>query len=52
MSASIHALIIGGGIADPAVALFLKKAGISAAVYEAYPYTEGVGGGSTLHPTA
>jgi 2-polyprenyl-6-methoxyphenol hydroxylase-like FAD-dependent oxidoreductase len=31
------ALIIGGGIAGPATAIALHKAGISAAVYEAYP---------------
>ena len=31
------ALIIGGGIAGPALALFLKRAGIDAAVYEAKP---------------
>lgn len=46
----MHALIIGGGTAGPALSLFLKKAGISAAVYEAYPYTEGVGGGLSLAP--
>ena len=31
------ALIIGGGIAGPALALFLKRAGIDAVVYEAKP---------------
>lgn len=31
-----HALIIGGGIGGPALALFLKKVGISSTVYEAY----------------
>ena len=40
-----HVLIIGGGIGGPALALFLKKAGISCAVYEAHPFTERVGGG-------
>src|SRR4030088_2493742 len=50
MNSSRHALIIGGGIAGPALALFLKKAGISSAVYEGYPYTEGVGGGLRLAP--
>jgi 2-polyprenyl-6-methoxyphenol hydroxylase-like FAD-dependent oxidoreductase len=43
-------LIAGGGVGGPALALFLKKAGISCAVYEAYPYTEGVGGGLNLAP--
>lgn len=32
-----HALIIGGGIAGPATAMALHKAGIDATVYEAYP---------------
>jgi 2-polyprenyl-6-methoxyphenol hydroxylase-like FAD-dependent oxidoreductase len=43
-------LIIGGGIAGPALALFLQKAGIESVVYEAYPYKEGVGGGLGLAP--
>jgi 2-polyprenyl-6-methoxyphenol hydroxylase-like FAD-dependent oxidoreductase len=45
-----HVLIIGGGSADPARSLFLKNAGISSTVYEAYPYTEGVGAGFNLAP--
>jgi 2-polyprenyl-6-methoxyphenol hydroxylase-like FAD-dependent oxidoreductase len=45
-----HVLIIGGGIAGPALALFLRKAGISCAVYEAYPQGTGVGGGFNLAP--
>lgn len=43
-----HILIIGGGIAGAALSLFLQKAGISCAVYEAYPYTERVGGGLNI----
>lgn len=39
---SMHALIIAGGIAGPAMSLFLKKAGISSTVYEAYPYMQGI----------
>ncbi|HZE37547.1 MAG TPA: NAD(P)/FAD-dependent oxidoreductase [Stackebrandtia sp.] len=40
-----RALVIGGGIAGPVTALALHKAGIEAAVYEAYETTaEGVGG--------
>jgi 2-polyprenyl-6-methoxyphenol hydroxylase-like FAD-dependent oxidoreductase len=39
------AIIIGGGIAGPATALALHKAGIQASVYEAYPATtDGIGG--------
>jgi 2-polyprenyl-6-methoxyphenol hydroxylase-like FAD-dependent oxidoreductase len=45
-----HVLIVGGGVAGPALALFLKKAGISSAVYESHSYTEGVGGGLGLAP--
>jgi len=43
-------LIIGGGIGGLALALFLRKAGIACAVYEAFPYKEGVGGGLNLAP--
>ena len=43
-----HILIIGGGIAGPALALFLQKSAISCAVYEAYPYNEGVRGGLNI----
>jgi 2-polyprenyl-6-methoxyphenol hydroxylase-like FAD-dependent oxidoreductase len=43
-------LIVGGGVAGPALALFLRKAGIASAVYEAHPFVEGVGGGLGLAP--
>jgi 2-polyprenyl-6-methoxyphenol hydroxylase-like FAD-dependent oxidoreductase len=43
-------IIIGGGIAGTALALFLYKAGISCAIYEAYDYKDGVGGGLGLAP--
>lgn len=43
------ALIIGGGIAGPAAAIALQKAGISAVIYEARPGSaEGVGAFLTL----
>jgi len=45
-----HVLIIGGGIGGPALSLFLQKAGISSAVYEAYPYREGAGVGFNIAP--
>src|ERR1700682_2949209 len=44
------ALIIGGGIAGPVTAIFLKKAGIDAEVYEAWPYSTGIGGGLQIAP--
>jgi len=44
MTAAKTALVIGGGIAGPATAMALRKAGIEATVYEAYPSTaDGVG---------
>lgn len=44
------ALIIGAGIAGPVTAIFLKKAGIDAEVYEAWPYSSGIGGGLQIAP--
>jgi 2-polyprenyl-6-methoxyphenol hydroxylase-like FAD-dependent oxidoreductase len=44
------ALIIGAGIAGPVTAILLKKAGFEAAVYEAWPYSTGVGGGLQIAP--
>ncbi|GIJ27692.1 FAD-dependent oxidoreductase [Micromonospora qiuiae] len=45
------AIIIGGGIAGPVAALALKRAGIAATVYEAYPSTaDGIGGTLALAP--
>jgi 2-polyprenyl-6-methoxyphenol hydroxylase-like FAD-dependent oxidoreductase len=37
MSRPQQALIIGGGIAGPVTAIFLKKAGIDAELFEAWP---------------
>ena len=39
------ALIVGAGIAGPVTAIFLKKAGIDAQLFEAWPYSTGIGGG-------
>jgi 2-polyprenyl-6-methoxyphenol hydroxylase-like FAD-dependent oxidoreductase len=47
---SRKALIIGGGIAGPATAILLKKAGFEAAVYEAWPYSTCIGGGLQIAP--
>ena len=44
------ALIIGGGIAGPVTGIFLKKAGIDAQVFEAWPYSDGIGGGLQIAP--
>jgi len=44
------ALIIGGGIAGPVTAIFLKRAGIDAELFEAWPYSTGIGGGLQIAP--
>ncbi|MEV6205527.1 NAD(P)/FAD-dependent oxidoreductase [Kitasatospora sp. NPDC051914] len=45
------ALVIGGGIAGPVVAMALRQAGIEAAVHEAYDHTaDGIGGAMTIAP--
>jgi 2-polyprenyl-6-methoxyphenol hydroxylase-like FAD-dependent oxidoreductase len=44
------ALIIGAGIAGPVTAILLKKAGFDAAVYEAWPYSTGIGGALQIAP--
>jgi 2-polyprenyl-6-methoxyphenol hydroxylase-like FAD-dependent oxidoreductase len=51
MSKVRSALVIGGGIAGPVTATALRKAGIEATVYEAYPApSEGIGGALALAP--
>jgi 2-polyprenyl-6-methoxyphenol hydroxylase-like FAD-dependent oxidoreductase len=51
MSNSRTALVIGGGIAGPAAAMALQKAGIHATVYEAYDSAaDGTGGGLSIAP--
>src|SRR5438128_8978783 len=50
MSGRPKALIIGGGIAGPVTAIFLKKAGIDAEMFEAWPYATGIGGGLQIAP--
>ena len=44
------ALIIGAGIAGPVTAIFLKRAGFDAEVYEAWPHATGIGGGLQIAP--
>jgi len=47
---SRKALIIGAGIAGPVTAILLKKVGIDAQVFEAWPYSTGIGGGLQIAP--
>jgi 2-polyprenyl-6-methoxyphenol hydroxylase-like FAD-dependent oxidoreductase len=44
------ALIIGAGIAGPVTAILLRRAGIEAQVFEAWPYSTGIGGGLQIAP--
>src|SRR6266480_2408655 len=44
------AIIIGAGIAGPVAAVFLKGTGIGAQVFEAWPYSTGIGGGLQIAP--
>jgi 2-polyprenyl-6-methoxyphenol hydroxylase-like FAD-dependent oxidoreductase len=44
------ALIIGAGIAGPVTAICLQQAGIDAEVFEAWPYSTGIGGGLQIAP--
>jgi 2-polyprenyl-6-methoxyphenol hydroxylase-like FAD-dependent oxidoreductase len=50
MSKRPKALIIGGGIAGPVTAIFLKKAGIDVEMFEAWPYSGGIGSGLQIAP--
>ena len=49
---SRKALIIGAGIAGAAAGIFLKRAGIDAQLFEAWPYSTGIGGGLQIAPNA
>jgi 2-polyprenyl-6-methoxyphenol hydroxylase-like FAD-dependent oxidoreductase len=47
---SRKALIIGAGIAGPVTAILLKRAGIEAQLFEAWPHSTGIGGGIQIAP--
>ena len=47
---SPKALIIGAGIAGPAAAILLKRAGFNVELFEAWPYSAGIGGGLQIAP--
>jgi 2-polyprenyl-6-methoxyphenol hydroxylase-like FAD-dependent oxidoreductase len=44
------ALIVGAGVAGPVTAIFLKRAGIDATLFEGWPTSTGVGGGLQIAP--
>jgi 2-polyprenyl-6-methoxyphenol hydroxylase-like FAD-dependent oxidoreductase len=44
------ALVIGAGIAGPITAILLRRAGIQAQVFEAWPHSTGIGGGLQIAP--
>jgi 2-polyprenyl-6-methoxyphenol hydroxylase-like FAD-dependent oxidoreductase len=48
--ANEKALIIGGGIAGPALALFLKRTGLQPIVFEAHEGASSIGGGLQIAP--
>lgn len=43
-------LVVGGGIAGPAIALFLKRAGFQPVILEAYAHVSDIGGGLQVAP--
>src|SRR5580698_4251212 len=47
---SRRALVIGAGIAGPATAILLRKAGVDVQLFEAWPYSTGIGGGLQIAP--
>src|SRR3979490_2920583 len=47
---SRKALIIGAGIAGPITAILLRKIGIAAELFEAWPHSTGIGGGLQIAP--
>ena len=45
-----RAIVIGGGIAGPAVSLFLRRGGVEPQIFEAYPEPATIGGGFQIAP--
>jgi len=50
MTHTPRAIVIGGGIAGPAVSLFLQQGGIEPHIFEAYPEPATIGGGFQIAP--
>ncbi len=51
MNQKKHVMISGGGVAGLCLALFLRKAGISTAVYEGFPYYKDTGASVEIAPS-
>ena len=47
---SPKALIVGAGVAGPAAAILLKRAGFNVELFEAWPHSAGIGGGLQIAP--
>src|SRR5258708_13760408 len=47
---SRKALIIGAGIAGPITAILLRRIGVEAEIFEAWPHATGIGGGLQIAP--
>jgi len=50
MTHTYRAIVIGGGIAGPALSLFLQRSGIESRVFEAHPEPATIGGGFQIAP--
>src|SRR5262249_52700009 len=50
MTHTSRAIVVGGGIAGPALSLFLQRAGIAPQLFEAYPGPATIGGGFQIAP--
>src|SRR5262245_5323945 len=50
MTQKHRAIVIGGGIAGPALSLFLQRGGIVPQIFEAYPEPATIGGGFQIAP--
>src|SRR5215470_6262987 len=50
MKHTSRAIVIGGGIAGPAVSLFLQRGGIEPQIFEAYAGPTTIGGGFQIAP--
>lgn len=50
MTHTSRAIVIGGGVAGPALSLFLQRSGIEPQCFEAHPEPATIGGGFQIAP--